>query len=350
MHLGKLRLRRHFYIAVLSAVLWIGLIAGCSVLERNTVPTPFPEDFIETSIKLTKEAGELSTSAAILNPSTPEATETPIAHNPTQIPDTPENTPDQSGEGTNITPPPPQTSTQPPVINPDSSLVNIPEAAIQITSPGPMSKISSLLKVNATLNTEPDGHMRIEVWLEPLTPEGEPRLLLRELQNFISDPTPRIFISKEFDVEISRVAEFGQLRVSTYDADNRMVALTSVDLLLLSFGDMEINPPGDLRESIVILEPGENELIQGGTAFVSGLVRSVRNQYLTINLTTPEGKVIGVQQIPVTPPPEGGYVPFDIEVPYYVSETTQVRISVYESIGRIPGITHLSSIVTLVSP
>jgi hypothetical protein len=163
-----------------------------------------------------------------------------------------------------------------------------------------MSKISSLLKVNGTLNTEPDGHMVIEVWLEPLTPEGQPRLLLRELQNFISDPTPRIYISKEFNIGISRVSEFAQLRVSTYDAQNRMTALTTVDLLLLSVGEMELNPPGDLREPIVILEPRKNELIQGGTAFVSGLVRSFSNHYLTVNLTTPEGKVIGVQQIPVT--------------------------------------------------
>lgn len=350
MHLCKLRLGCDIYKAILSLTLFAVLTAGCSVLGRTVVPTQFSEDFIETAIRLTLEAKELSTSAAILNPSTPEVTETPIPQNPSPNPDTPADNPDVIGEAANLSPQPTITITQPPEIIPDSSPAEIPEAVIQISNPGPMSKISSSLNINGALNTEPDGHMRIEVWLEPLNAEGQPRLLLRELQNFISDPTPRIYISKEFNIEISRVSEFAQLRISTYDAQNRISALTTVDLLLLSIGDAELNPAGDLREPIVILEPGESELIQGGTAFVSGLVHSLDEHYLTVNLTAPDGRVIGVQQFLVTPQPEGGYVPFSIEVPYVVSETTRARLAVYESTGRIPGITHLSSTLILVSP
>jgi hypothetical protein len=213
-----------------------------------------------------------------------------------------------------------------------------------------MSKITSPLNVIGNLNTEPEGHMQIEVWLEPLSTGGEGRLLLRELQNFIDDPTPRIYIAREFEISISRLSEFAQLRVSTYDAENRMVALSSVDLLLLSVGDMELNPPGNRQETIVILEPGENKLIQGGTAFVSGMVHPNSDEFLTISMTDPTGKVIGIKQIAVTAPPDGGYVPFSVDVPYYVSESTRVRLAVYESVGRIPGITHLTSILALVSP
>jgi hypothetical protein len=120
MHLCKLRLGCNTNKAILSVILWMFLAAGCSVLGRTDVPTPFPEDFIETAIKLTLEAGGLSTSAAILNPSTPEATETPTADNPSSDPDQPENTPDQSGEGTNLNPHPTDTATPLPATTLDS--------------------------------------------------------------------------------------------------------------------------------------------------------------------------------------------------------------------------------------
>lgn len=349
-HLWKPRLGCNFPVAIPLLILLTVLNAGCSVLGRPAVPTPIPEDFIETAINLPAEADELSTSAAILNPSTPEATETQIPQNPSPAPNTPESTPNQSEGGMDLTPQPTQTATLPPAITPNPPQGNVPEGHIQITSPGPMSKISSSLEVNGTLRTVPNGHFRIELWLEPLTPEGEPRLMLRELQNFFSDPMPFIYISKEFNIAISRPSEFAQLRVSTYDADSRLVALASVDLLLLSVGSEEINPPGDLHEQIVLIEPRENELIQGGIAFVSGMVRSFNEHYLTFSLTTADGNVIGVQQLHVTSSPEGDYVPFSIEVPYYISATTQVRLSVYENTSRIAGITHLSSILVLVSP
>jgi hypothetical protein len=350
MHLWKLRFEFNLSKAILAAILWTGLTTGCSVLGRTAVPTPFPDDFIETAIKMTVEAGELSTSAAILNPSTPEATETPTPEDPSQNPESPESTPNQSGGGASSPLLPTEAFIAPPEAIITTPTPGIPEAHIQIDRPGPMSKITSTLNVVGSLMTVPDGHMRIELWLEPLTAEGQPRLLLRELQNFTSNPSAWIYIAREFNVEISRLSEFAQLRVSTYDAENRMVALTSIDLLLLSVGEPEVNPPGLPQERIVILEPGDNKLIQGGTAFVSGLVHPSGDQYLTVNMITPDGKVIGIQQIAVMSSPVGGYVPFSVEVPYSVSETTRVRLAVYESTGRIAGITHLSSIMALVSP
>lgn len=300
---------------------------------------------------MTIEAGELSTSAAILNPATPEATETPIPQTPSPNAGDPAFIPTQNNAGSSNSPLlPTQAASMPSATAPVSPTPGIPEAAIQINSPGPMSKITSPMNVTGSVKTEPDGHMQIEVWLEPLTAGGEARLLLRQLQNYIDDPTPNMYVAREYEIDISRVSEFAQLRVSTYDAENRMVALSSVDLLLLSVGDMEINPPGNLQETIVILEPGENKLIQGGTAFVSGLVRPTKDQFYTVSLTAPDGKVIGIKEFAASPSADGGYVPFSVEVPYYVSESTRVRLAVYTSAGRIPGITHLTSILALVSP
>lgn len=351
LHPMNSRLSTYFYKVILEAILLAGLTAGCSLLGRTAIPTPFPEDYIQTAIAMTVQAGELPTSAAILNPATPLATDTPPPVTSTSNPQESEGTPSSGERDAANSPVPPSTiSTEPVVTDNSTPTPGIPEAAIQIVRPGPMSKIVSSLNLVGYVNTVPNGHMRIELWLEPLTDGGQPRLLQRELQNFIADPTPRINISREYEIEISRVSEFAQLRLSTFDADNRMVALASVDLLLLSVGDKEINPSGDLREPFVILEPGENKLIQGGTVLVSGLVHSSSNQVLTVGMTAPDGRLVGIRQVGITPASDLSYVPFSVDVPYNVSEPTRVRIAVYENSGRIPGITRLSSIEVLVSP
>jgi hypothetical protein len=318
MRLRRIKPGYNLLIAILAATIGVGLTAGCSVLGRTPVPTPFPDDFIETAIKMTIEAGELSTSAAILNPATPEATETPIPQSPRQNPGSSEATPTQDNTGA-ANPPdlPTDTPGNPTATALISPTPGIPEAAVQINSPGPMSKITSPLNVTGSLNTEPDGHMQIEVWLEPLTADGPGRLLLRQLQNFIDDPTPRIYVAREFEIEISRLSEFAQLRASTYDAENRLVALSSVDLLLLAVGDTEINPPGNLQETIVILEPGDNKLIQAGRRMCRS-ARPTGDQILTISMTAP---MVSHRLRDTQPSPDRVAVP-SAEVPYYVSDHT----------------------------
>jgi hypothetical protein len=213
-----------------------------------------------------------------------------------------------------------------------------------------MSKVVSPLDIYTFLNTVPDGHYRIELWIEPLHPGEDARLLLRDLQNFISNPTPRMYINQDLEFEIARVSEFGQLRISTYDVFERPVSIASADLILLSIGGNDLNPPGDLSEKIVINEPTANTLIQGGSVIVSGQVRPASDGYLLIELIAPDGAIVGYRQVAVIQPEDGGHVPFAIDVPYSVSDPTWVRLVVKESAGRIPGVTHLSSVEVLLSP
>ncbi len=213
-----------------------------------------------------------------------------------------------------------------------------------------MSKVVAPLGVNAYLKTVPGGSMRVELWVEPLRQGEDARLLLREVTNFSSNPSSWIYFTKELDYEISRVSELGQLRIGTYDPYDRPVAVSSVDLLLLSVGESDLNPSGDALEYILIQEPGASKLIQGGAVIVSGLVRYHPDQFLLVELVASDGTVVGYRQLFVTPQGDGSHTPFSIDVPYQVSAPTWVRLLVEESSWRIPGVVHLSSVEVLLSP
>ena len=225
-----------------------------------------------------------------------------------------------------------------------SSTLNIPEAQIQIRQPGPLSKVTSPIKVTGNLQPGSTGRVRIELLGE------DSRLLVRKLINYRTD-LGRLGLSEVMDYEISAVAEDGRLQISTYDQYGRMEALSSVDLILLSMGEADINPPGPQTEPIVIQEPLPHKLIQGGKVFISGMARLSSDFPMLIELITADGSVVGYRQVGVAVDPAGGYLPFTVEVPYQVSEPTWVRLTVKEmSTGRIEGVIQLTSLEVLLSP
>jgi hypothetical protein len=346
---------------VFGILIGISLVVGCTVIGEPDLPTPYPTEYLPTVIVLTADASQ-KTSAAALDPvgngSSPTATtllrsQTPTVirthPTPTQPPAsatarptaTPSRTPTPSLTSTHARP------TRTPTVTPT---VGVPEAAIQILNLGPVSKIVSPLEVNLAVRTVPQGSLRIEVWLEPLQPGQESRLLLRELRNFNSNPAPWINLQEELDFEISRVSELAQLRVGTYDEYGRVVALGSVDLILLSSGDSDRNPPGDLLEPIYIQEPIAKKLIQGGVVTVTGLARPYSQPTLLLELVARDGRVVGYRQLAIIPGEKGVHIPFVVDVPYLVTEPTWARLTAQEGDLRIPGIRYVASIEVLLSP
>jgi len=165
----------------------------------------------------------------------------------------------------------------------------------------------------------------------------------------ISNPVDWVYLDEDVQFELSRVSEFGQLRVSMYDTYDRPISINSVDLLLLAMGTSDITPSGGRTEPIVIREPTRNQLIQGGKVIVSGLAKPAED-FMLAELVAADGSVVGYRQVFVTPAPDGSYVPYAVEVPYQVDAPTWVRLRVSESGTRITGIEHLSSVEVLVSP
>ena len=135
-----------------------------------------------------------------------------------------------------------------------------------------MSRVVSPLELTGNIHTQASGNYHVELWIEPLLPGGEPRLLYREVQRIISNPINWLYLDQHIQFELTRVSEFGQLRISVYDTFGRAFAINSVDLILLSMGSSIITPPSPKTAPIVIREPTPNQLIVGGKLIVSGIV------------------------------------------------------------------------------
>jgi hypothetical protein len=218
-----------------------------------------------------------------------------------------------------------------------TSTPEIPNAAIQILAPGPASKVVTPIRISAYLKSGARGKISVDL----LGEDG--RLLGRQLLPYA--PDLQVHVTTDMDFEIPGAAEAGRLVISTEDSQGRSLALASVDVLLMSVGDPDINPPGDLLEDIIIQEPVKSKFIQGGTVVVSGLAHPQDNNPLLVEMIARDGSHVGpTRLIGLAASQDRGYLPFSVDIPYSVGSPTWVRLMVYERSGKIPGTNHLSSV------
>jgi hypothetical protein len=176
------------------------------------------------------------------------------------------------------------------------------------------------------------------------------RLMYRQIFVLNSVSNAQVNLLTEIEFEIAGVAETARLVISTQDVQGRLLALTSEDLILLSMGEADINPAGDLLETIVIQQPTPNRLVQGGKLIVSGFARPVSDQPLLVEMIASDGRVVGSRLAGVPPSSQGNHGLFATEVSYEVSSPTWVRLAVSERGVRLPGVIRLSSVEVLLSP
>jgi hypothetical protein len=337
------------------------------------MPTPLPLDVIPTVVQLTLRAEATATSTADLSlamptvvaptfttsPQAPSLSPTPDASTAQVTPQL-QNSPTSLAIEQTVTPSPTTAETPTPDTNATSTprptrtpsptrTPTIPPAGVQINSPGPMSRVASPLEFSGNIHSQPSGSYIIELWIEPLQPGGQPRLLYREVQRIISNPVDWLYLDQKIDFELDRVSEYGQLRISVLDSFGRATAINSVDLILLQMGNSDITPDMLKSDPLVIREPFPNQLIQGGLVTVSG-VAMPDQEYIHVQLVTADGTVVGAKDQAIQADPAGGYVPYTIEVPYSVVTPTWVRLQLSETNLRIAGVDHLSSVQILLSP
>lgn len=381
---GSLRLGLASFVLLLALFL-----AGCDRLAGPKYPTLIPTEYVPTAIALTVEAGrpavtdtpasipsvtslpQLLSTATRVETASPTQTSTtrpasvtapagsstvsaPVSPTPTPGANTPASLPVVTASvlpTADSTPTPLYT----PTITPTprfyhtftaTATPGIPNADILLYSPGPMSKLTSPIVFSASLKPGANGQVRIDL----LGEDGQ--VLYRKLIRYTTQDWVAISDSVEFS--ISAAAEAGRLQISTEDEYGRIVALASVDVLLLSMGEDDLNPPADLLEPLIIREPVPNTLIQGGKVVVTGLVRTSGEQPLLVELVNTAGTVVGYRQAAVTLPADPwatqGYGTFQVEVPYSVDGPTWVRLDVSAFEDHLEGPTHLSSVVILLGP
>jgi hypothetical protein len=297
------------------------------------LPTLIPTEHLPTAIALTSQAliSQVGSATPVKEMEQPGTTLTPtITDAPTiEVTPTPTSTLAAVGEEFTATPIPP---------------FEIPYADIQFVNPGALSKVISPIELHAFLLPGDAGRARVELFGE----DGQ--LMYRKLFVFSSSSGVQTNLRAEIDFEISGVAETARLVISVDDAYGRIKTLAAQDLILLSLGDSDINPPGDFLESIVIQEPAPKVLVQGGALVVTGLVRTASDQPLLVELVTTDGRVIGNRLAGISPEPEGGHRLFAAEVPYKVYSPTWVRVTVSEWSYQVGGPVQMTSVEVLLAP
>lgn len=294
----------------------LGFLAGCSPLASPTqtpIPTPYPPEILPTVIALTAEAASVS------------ATETAIALTPISLPtDTPEPT---------LSPTPQATFTA-------TTIPGHEPAAIEIQSPGPMSKVISPITLRMNIVSGESENVQIDLYGE------DGRLLSRTLKKV---PISGRGVDQQIKVpfEIRGAAEVARLTISTNDKAGRMQALNSVRLLLLSAGSNEITTPGNPSEPVRIFSPGLEEAASDGVLSVRGDVWPFNLNPVIFELIGPNGKSLGLRILTVeqiTPQL------FETTIPYKVSEPTRARLTIRQDDDRMDGLFYVYSQEVMLNP
>lgn len=219
-----------------------------------------------------------------------------------------------------------------------------PLATLRILRPGALSRVVSPIFLEASVIAGDDGVVRVELVGE------DGRILYRQVLRYGMPAGARFVITASVEFEIPLVAETGRLQVSTQDSAGRPIALSSVELVLLSIGSNELNPASPPLKPFELLTPLPGQIISGGAVEVGGLVRPVSKESIVLELIDNQGAVISSRQLSVPPTENGSAAPFTTTIPYQVKGVTPVRLVIHQPDGRIPGDAAISSILLTLTP
>ncbi len=341
-----------------AALITLGLLlAGCGGdFPGSALLTPAGEQAASPVIVPTQSASETPAPTASLTPQPPTETALPPTETATETPAPPTATATLDGTPTfgpspTITRTPTRTRlptrtlrpTRTPTITPTPTP---PYAFMRIQKPGPYSRISSPINLEALITPGKDGIVYVE-----LTGE-DGRTITRQGLDFKSYIDRRFYISQDIPFEISAAAETARMSIYILDEFGRKSYLMSEELVLMHLGDDDILPFDPIDEPYIVRSPFEGDTIRGGVLRVIGLARLVNDNPLLLELVDENGTVVGSAQVSISRPYGNlSHIPFEAFIPYSVSQSTGVRLTLrQESSTRIPGTVYLSSLLLTLEP
>ena len=272
-----------------------GLLAGCAFQGGSSVPTPYPPAYLPTVIYLTAQSIHattvIQTAAAITPTLTPTFTPSPIPPTPT----------------------PTATSTPPPGMS---------LGAIQINSPGWMSKVISPLEIRISVAAEKNTKVYIALY-------GEDGSLLDDQLLNLSIPSSGEYVFAKFPFEIRATAEIGILQVTTRDSTGVLMALNTARLLLLSSGVSQINPPGNnIYERVALETPSAQATVSGGVLTVKGVYSPFNSQPLILELVDMNGKSLNAGRVVSVTDPDSQTI--NTTIPYKADSPTRAYLVIHQ--------------------
>ena len=291
----------------------LALLTACAAPTASPIPTAYPPEYLPTVIAMTAESASiLGTQVALAL--TPEATLT--------------NTPRPTR-----TPRPQPTFTA-------TTIPSHPPAAIEISAPGPMSKVVSPITLRMNIIAGASEKMQVDLYGE------DGRLLVRNVK---AVPRSGRGVPQQIRIpfEIRAAAEVGRITVSTLDRVGRIQSLNSIHVLLLSSGNNQITPAGNPSEPIGVTSPKPEESVAGGVLRVQGDVWPRNLNPVIFELVGPDGRSLGLRLVSVnTIDPQL----FDTTIPYRVFVPTQARLTIRQDDDRIDGLFYVYSQEVVLNP
>ncbi len=222
--------------------------------------------------------------------------------------------------------------------------IPIPLSAIRIVEPGQLSKIVSPLNVEVQALLGESGVVRIEL----LGEDG--RFINREVLRYGFNNGQRIFINKLVEFELPGTSEAARLQVVTEDNAGRTVSLSSVDLVLLKYGEADITAAPPTQEPLTISQPYSGQVFSGGKMTVSGVTTLAVDRPLYLDLVGNEDNIVGSRQVLPNHPEQDGYSGFQVEVPYSIQKSMWARLTIHQNGSRLPGDTIVRSVLVYLNP
>jgi hypothetical protein len=320
---------------VLIFVVFVLLLAGCNLPAPGLAPqatqaVPTPTD---TPVIPSPFPGTISPTPVQVEPATPTgalpvqetATAGPAATEPPPTEPPAEETPAQTE-----LPPPPED--------------NRPEEAIMILQPGPGSRVTSPVLVAGIANPTFEQTLGVQLVLDDGTILAiGPALITAEL----GERGP-FEVLVPFEISGER-----QAFIQVFDSsarDGGITHLSSTGVILSESGEADIIEVEPYREHIAIESPALSERVSGGVARVRGFAIASFEQSLLVEVQDAEGNIVGSQSVLVQSPEMGVPGPFEVEVPYQVSDTGPGRIAVHDLSAAFQGDVHVASVEIELAP
>ena len=221
-----------------------------------------------------------------------------------------------------------------------------PAEAIQITAPGPGSRLVSPMTVRA-VTTLPafENVLTLRVLLDDGTELVPPQAVV----GFGPEGGPLTFeTTLTFEVAGERPA-FLQAYLAS-PRDGGVTHLASVVVTVMSGGAAEVRPAAEETERLQILAPAAGDSIRGGVVHVEGTGVASSEQALLIEVVDANGEVIGLQPVLVQAPDFGLPGSFAAEVTYTLTTAGPGRVVVRDISPAHGGDIHRSSVEIDLAP
>lgn len=326
-----------------SCLIFILLLVGCSQpnpvyndsspgKRTSTSPSPI------TEVSEVSESNPAQTNPKTTPPERTTRTNAPMPTKPnTRQPNLPRRSITQTAASALSTNAPNALPTKTP--HPD-----LPPAPIQIFGPGPGSKVTSPIQVEAQLTSQGGKLLRIEL-------RGEDgRLLSRIVKLPNVYPWSSAQLSLPLFFEISTPTESARLTISVDDQHGRTMDLNSIDLILQAAGDPALYPASSLEQALVIQQPKAGQRISEGSAAVQGVYHGDILLPIRAELISQDGKILGYRMAANSINPNEDFGQFSAEISYSIERKIPARLVVYIDSENGGQTLHLSSVEIVLDP